>query len=92
MLQVVVVVGTCSSYLGHCCHSWAVGVIGGGSPCVMWHGGDMVMRQMCIVIEQCIVVVGGVVVGMWWLLVEEARSQCVTLVLCHMRAHAYDLT
>ena len=79
---VVVIVGTHSSYLGGCCHSWAVRVVGGSSLCVMWHGGDMLVRWMCIVIEQCVVVVGGIVVGVWWLLVEEVTSQYVTLELC----------
>lgn len=30
---------------------WAVGVVGGDSPCVMWHGGEVVVTQMCVVIE-----------------------------------------
>lgn len=79
---VVVVVGARSSYLGGCRRSWAVGVVGGGSLCVTWHGGDVVVRRMCVVVERCVVIVGGVVVGVWWLLGEEGTSQYVTLELC----------
>ena len=39
---------------------------------------DVVAGWMCIVVVQCVVVVGSVV-GTWWLLNEEAMSQPVTL-------------
>ena len=42
------------------------------------HDGDVVGGRMCIVIGRCVVVVASVV-GAWWLLVEEAMSQLVTL-------------
>ena len=63
---VVIIVGTCSSWLSGCCCSWAVGVVGGGSAWMMWHGGDVVVRQMCVGIERCVVVGGVIVVGVWW--------------------------
>ena len=83
VVVVVVVVGARSHWFSGCRCSWAIGVVGGCSACVTWHGGDVVVRQMCVVVKRCVVVVGGVVVGVWWwLLVEEATSQCVTLALC----------
>lgn len=49
---------------------WAVRVICGGSGRVRWHGGNVVVRLMCVGVERGVAVVGGVG-GVWWLLVEE---------------------
>ena len=64
--------------LGGCRPSWAAGMVCGSRPCVKWHEGDVVGVRMCIVVGRCVVVEASVVSG-WWLLVEEAMSQRVTM-------------
>ena len=65
-------------FLGGCRPSWAAGVVCSGRACVKSHDSAVVGGRMCIVVARCVVVVASVV-GAWWLLVEEAMSQRVTL-------------
>ena len=46
--------------VGRLCCSWAVRVVCGGSGWVRWHGGDVVVRLMCVGVERCVAVVGGI--------------------------------
>ena len=64
--------------LGSCRPSWAAVVVCSRQACVKWHEGDLVGGRMCIVVGRCVVVEASVVSG-WWLLVEEAMSQRVTM-------------
>ena len=58
-------------FVGGCRRSWAAGIVCGGGTCVTFHGGDVVAGRMWVGFGQCV----EVVVGAWWLLVEEAMSQ-----------------
>ena len=58
-------------FVGGCRRSWAAGIVCGGGTSVTFHGGDVVAGRMWVGFGQCV----EVVVGAWWLLVEEAMSQ-----------------
>ena len=51
--------GGCDS----CCYSWMAGIVSAGGLHVMLHGGDMVAKQMWVVVGRRVEVVG-VVIGM----------------------------
>ena len=46
---------------GGCCRSWTTGIVSSGGLHVMLHGGDMAVKQMWVVIGQCVEVVGDIV-------------------------------
>ena len=79
--------GGCGILLGSCCHSWTAGIMSAGRLHVTLHGGDVVAKQMWVVIGRCVEVVGGVIdmVVVGW------RRHITRMWLWHHLQHTHEI-